>query len=68
MPLKNKLKHATMAMFQITGHAVASLMRVGLIGSSAVAALLGQFALAAVLAILALGVWLRFWRGNVRGK
>lgn len=36
--------------------------------SAAVVAALGQIALAAVLCVVALGIWLRLWRGRVRER
>jgi hypothetical protein len=41
-------------------------VRLGLVSGAAVAAFLGHAVLALVLAALALGMFVRFWRGKVR--
>lgn len=60
---KQKLSFATA--LEGAGYALEALVRVGLVSSSAIAALLGQFVLAAVLGIVAVGMFLRLWRGRV---
>ena len=40
-------------------------VRLGLLSGAALAALLGQFMLALLLAFLALGLFLRLWRGRL---
>lgn len=42
-------------------------LRLGLVSGSAIAAALGQFVLAVVLGALALGLFVRLWRGKVKG-
>lgn len=48
-----------------SGQAMGALVRVGLVSSAAVAAALGQFLLAVILAIIALGLFVRLWRGRL---
>ena len=51
------------------GLALEAAVRLGLVSSSAVALAVGQIALAIVLALVALGMFLRFWRlRRRRGK
>jgi hypothetical protein len=45
-----------------------SAVRIGLVSSAGIALLFGQIALAGVLAALALGLFLRLWRGRVRER
>jgi hypothetical protein len=47
------------------GYALEAAVRFGLISGAAVAAFLGQFVLALVLAVVAVGMFLRLWRGRV---
>ena len=51
-----------MRWFEGTGYVFALLVRVGLVSSAAIAAVLGQFALAGALVVLVVGISLRLWR------
>ena len=48
-----------------SGQAMGALVRLGVLSSAALAAALGQFLLATKLAIVALGLFLRLWRGRL---
>jgi len=50
---------------EASGQLMEALVRFGVLSSSAVAAALGQFLLAGGLAIIALGLFLRLWRGRL---
>lgn len=50
---------------EASGQVMEILMRFGVLSASAVAAALGQFLLAAVLALVALGLFVRLWRGRL---
>jgi hypothetical protein len=43
-------------------------IRFGLLGGASLTAALGQFMLAAVLALIALGMFVRLWRGKINKK
>lgn len=47
------------------GYLLEAAVRVGLVSGAAVAAFIGQFVLAAVLGVIALGMFIRLWRGRV---
>lgn len=48
------------------GYALEAAVRLGLVSGAAVAAFFGQVILAVVLAAIAVGMFLRLWRGKVR--
>jgi len=50
---------------QGTGYLLEAAVRFGLLSAAAVAAVLGQFLLAAVLGAVAVGMFVRLWRGRV---
>jgi hypothetical protein len=60
-----KLKVAAAEVLAGMGELFAAAVRLGLVSGAAVSAFLGQFLLAGVLAALALGLFIRLWRGKV---
>jgi hypothetical protein len=60
-----KLKAAAAEVLAGMGELFAAAVRLGLVSGAAVSAFLGQFLLAGVLAALALGLFIRLWRGKV---
>ncbi len=57
-------KFSLARVFEGTGYLLEAAVRLGLVSGATVAALLGQVVLAVVLAVLAVGMFLRLWRGR----
>ncbi len=63
--LMPKLKLPVAAALEGAGYLLEAAARICLVSGAAIAAFIGQFVLAGVLGVIALGMFIRLWRGRV---